>query len=228
MQPDITELLSNNYGSTGFNNRLGFGVKPALLLIDLVDAYYREGSPLYHPGFGEALRSSIRLQRAAHRAGVPVILTNVEYSKGGLDGGVFFEKCRLPLLCFEKGNPLGDFPSSLEVAPQDTIVTKQYASSFCGTSLAAMLTAQRIDTLIIGGVSTSGCVRATAVDACSLGFRPMVVREAVGDRHPGPHEANLFDINAKYGDVITEAETIAYIEGWAEAVSPSDQRASRK
>ncbi|WP_298397585.1 isochorismatase family protein [Sphingobium sp.] len=211
MEPDISELLSNNYGTTGFGRRLGFGKKPALLLIDLVEAYFREGSPLYHANFAPALDSSVRLLEAARKAGIPVILTNVEYSKGGLDGGVFFEKCRLPLLCFEQGNPLGDFPPSIVPQPGEVTITKKYASSFCGTPLAAMLAARGIDTLLIGGVSTSGCVRATAVDTCSLGFRPMVVREAVGDRHAQPHEANLFDIDAKYGDVVSEAETMAYI-----------------
>lgn len=215
MSSEITELLSNNYGSTGFSRRLGFGKKPVLLLIDLVEAYFREGTPLYHPNFAPALESSVRLHEAAKKAGIPVILTRVEYQRGGIDGGVFFEKCRLPLLCFEEGNPLGDFPPSLKVAPDDTIITKKYASSFFGTPLSPMLSAMGVDTVLMGGVSTSGCVRATAVDCCSSGFRPMVVREAVGDRHPEPHEANLFDINAKYGDVVSEAETLAYITALA-------------
>jgi len=215
MSSETTELLANNYGTTGFSKRLGFGSKPALLLIDLVEAYFREGTPLYHADYASALASSVRLHEAAKRAGIPVIVTRVEYQKGGVDGGVFFDKCRLPLLCFEVGNPLGDFPASLKVAPDDTIITKKYASSFFGTPLAPMLAALGVDTVLMGGVSTSGCVRATAVDACSSGFRPMVVREAVGDRHPGPHEANLFDINAKYGDVVSEEETLAYIATFA-------------
>ncbi|MDF0541776.1 isochorismatase family protein [Sphingobium sp. H39-3-25] len=213
MEPDISELLANNYETTGFGHRLGFGAKPALLLIDLVEAYFREGSPLYHRNFAPALASSVRLMDACRKADIPVILTNVEYTKGGADGGIFFEKIRLPLLCFEKGNPLGDFPPNIVPRADEVIISKRYASAFCGTPLAALLTSQRIDTLIIGGVSTSGCVRATAVDTCSMGFRPMVVREAVGDRHPEPHKANLFDIDAKYGDVVSEEETLAYLAG---------------
>lgn len=106
---------------------------------------------------------------------------------------------------------MGAFPDTLQPMPDDTIVSKQYASAFFGTSLASTLTAQGIDTLLITGFSTSGCVRATALDALQSGFRPFVVREACGDRHPGPHEANLFDLQAKYAEVITEVRAIELI-----------------
>lgn len=90
-------------------------------------------------------------------------------------------------------------------------MVKHYASAFAGTSLAAWLTSHRIDTLVIGGFSTSGCVRASALDALQHGFRPMVVREACADRAPGPHEANLFDLDAKYADVIALDEALTEI-----------------
>jgi maleamate amidohydrolase len=211
MKIETMDSLDSNYSATGFSNRLGFGKKPALLVIDLVEAYFRDGSPLYHPDYEPVLRSALRIRDAAHKAKIPVIVTRIEFHKGGIDGGVFFLKARLPLLCFEAGNPLGDFPRGLKIGPDDVILTKKYPSAFFSSPLAAMLTARGIDTVLITGVSTSGCVRATAVDACSSGFRPMVVREAVGDRHPAPHEANLFDINAKYGDVVSEAETLEYL-----------------
>jgi maleamate amidohydrolase len=92
------------------------------------------------------------------------------------------------------------------------VISKQYASSFFGTHLAATLTAMGVDTLLISGLSTSGCVRATALDACQHGFLPFVVRDACGDRHPGPHEANLFDLQAKYAEVISEAQAIAHLK----------------
>ncbi|MBM4197931.1 MAG: isochorismatase family protein [Gammaproteobacteria bacterium] len=92
----------------------------------------------------------------------------------------------------------------------ETVISKQYASAFFGTPLAATLHALGVDTLLIAGVSTSGCVRATAVDACQHGFVPLVVREAVGDRHPAPHEANLFDLQAKYAEVISLEAAAAY------------------
>jgi maleamate amidohydrolase len=211
ISPALLEPLDTNYGDTGFSKRLGFGNKPALLVIDLVEAYFRDGSPLYHASYKPVLQSALHIRDAAHKARIPVIITRVEFHKGGIDGGVFFQKARLPLLCFEAGNPLGDFPAGLTIGPDDIVLTKKYPSAFFASHLAAMLTTRGIDTVLITGVSTSGCVRATVVDACSSGFRPMVVREAVGDRHPTPHEANLFDIDAKYGDVVSEAETLQYL-----------------
>ena len=92
------------------------------------------------------------------------------------------------------------------------VISKQYPSAFFGTSLASTLTSMGIDTLIHTGLSTSGCVRATCVDCCSYGFIPIIVRDAVGDRHSAPHEANLFDMDAKYGDVVSEAEVVAYLD----------------
>ena len=192
-----------------FDGRLPFGKRPALLVIDVVVAYLDPASPLY-AGVEDALASNERLVAAARTAGVPVIFTNVEYAPGGADGGVFFRK--VPALrLFERGSPMGAFPSSLQPRADELVVTKQYASSFFGTSLASTLTAMGVDSLLMGGFSTSGCVRASALDACQHGFLPFVVREACGDRHLGPHEANLFDLQAKYAEVISEAEAIAHL-----------------
>ncbi len=215
MSDETPATLASNYSTTGFNSRLGFGLRPAVILIDFCEAYYREGSPLYHPLFAGSLAGSIRVRALARELGVPVILTRTAVRKGGEDGGIFYLKSRIPMLCFEPGNPLGDFPPSLQADEKDIIVTKQYPSAFFGTSLASTLTCMGIDTVLIGGISTSGCVRATTLDACQYGFRPMVIREAVGDRHPGPHEANLFDMNAKFADVITEAEAGEYMRSIA-------------
>ncbi|NTJ11577.1 isochorismatase family protein [Rhizobium lusitanum] len=211
MDSQHTELLDLNYSSTGFATKLGYGIKPALLLIDLAEAYFREGTPLYHPRFRPALESCVRLQEQAHTSGIPVILTRVEVSKGGVDCGIFFKKITIPMLCFEEGNPLGDFNPLVKVGKNDVVVTKRYPSSFFATPLGPMLTSMGVDTVIIGGVSTSGCVRASALDTCQWGFRPIVVSEACGDRHQGPHDANLFDINAKYGDVVSEADAMNYM-----------------
>ena len=194
-----------------FDGRLPFGKRPALLVIDVVVAYLDPASPLY-AGVEDALASNERLVAAARTAGVPVIFTNVEYAPGGADGGVFFRK--VPALrLFERGSPMGAFPSSLQPRADELVVTKQYASSFFGTSLASTLTAMGVDSLLMGGFSTSGCVRASALDACQHGFLPFVVREACGDRHLGPHEANLFDLQAKYAEVISEAEALTYLSG---------------
>ena len=117
------------------------------------------------------------------------------------------------LACFEEGaDPhLSAFGPGLEPVPGETVITKQYASAFFGTSLASTLTALGVDTVLIAGVSTSGCIRASAVDACQHGFIPIVVREAVGDRAAAPHEANLFDLQAKYAEVRTLSEVTHYL-----------------
>ena len=200
--------LSANYAGA-FDGRLPFGKRPALLVIDMVLAYLQPGSLLY-AGIEEVQASCERLVAAARDSGVPVIFTNVEYSPGGADGGVFYRK--VPALkVFERGSPLGAFPPSLSPAAGDLVVTKQYASAFFATHLASTLTAMGVDTLVITGVSTSGCVRATALDACQSGFLPFVVRDACGDRHQGPHEANLFDLQAKYAEVISEADAVSHL-----------------
>ena len=205
------DALRHDYRAAGFNTRLGFGRKPALVIIDFVEAYLRPESPLY-AGVEAARAAAARLLFAARAAGIPVLHTNVVYTPGGADGGVFFRKVKA-LKLFERGAPGGysDFANGLAPRPDEVVVSKQYASGFFGTSLAATLTAIGVDTLLIAGVSTSGCVRATAVDACQNGFIPIVVREAVGDRNAAVHEANLFDIDAKYGDVVSLGEAESYL-----------------
>jgi len=199
----MADDLTDNYRGA-FDGRLPFGRSPALLIVDVARAYVEEGSPLY-VGNDKALRSNERLIEAARDAGVPVLFTRVVYQPGGIDGGLFYRK--VPALrCFEEGQPLGDFPASVRPAAGEIVVTKQYASAFFGTSLAASLNALTIDTVLITGYSTSGCVRATALDAMQHGFLPFVIRDACGDRHPSPHEANLFDLQAKYAEVISEDE----------------------
>ena len=208
MSTDYAQIAANYTGA--FDGRIPFGHSPALVIVDVVMAYLDPASSLY-AGVEDALASNERLAAAARLAGIPVIFTNVAYAKGGADGGLFFRK--VPALkAFEAGSPLGAFPPSLQPQEGDLVVTKQYASAFFATHLASTLTALRVDTVLITGFSTSGCVRATALDAMQHGFAPFVVREACGDRHPGPHEANLFDLQAKYAEVIGEAEALAHLQ----------------
>lgn len=205
----MSQKLAENYRGA-FDGSLGFGKSPALILVDFVQAYFDESSPLY-AGVDDALASALRLRDAARDAGVPVIYTNVVYQEGGKDGGVFYRK--VPALeAFVAGNPLGAWPAGLEPAGDELVITKQYPSAFFGTSLAATLTANGIDTLIITGLTTSGCIRATCIDAVSNGFIPVVVSDACGDRHEAPHEANLFDMNAKYADVVGESVVTEYLK----------------
>ena len=209
--------LTDNYAAGGFGLALQPGRRPALLVIDFVQAYLVAGSPLY-AGAEPARAAAQTLLEAARRARIPVTHTNVQYQAGGRDGGVFFRK--VPALkCFEAGArpDLAAFAAGLEPIAGETVVTKQYASAFFGTSLASTLTALGVDTLLIAGVSTSGCVRASAVDACQHGFIPLVVREAVGDRHPAPHEANLFDLQAKYAEVVGLELALEYLQRIADS-----------
>lgn len=193
--------LAEDYRGSGFGAGLGCGDAPALLVVDLVRAYLVDGSPLRAP-VEDAAAASVALIGAAREAGLPVLFTRVSYRPGGVDGGLFRRK--IPALrVFEEGDPLGDFAEGAAPEPGETVVTKQYASSFHGTSLAATLTASRIDTLLICGFTTSGCIRATATDALQHGFRPLVVDEACGDRDRRLHEANLLDLEAKYADVVS-------------------------
>jgi maleamate amidohydrolase len=205
----MSDDLTRNYASS-FNGHLPFGQKPALLIIDVVMAYFDTASPLY-AGVEDALASNQRLLTAARQATIPIIFTNVVYQPGGSDGGLFYQK--IPILnVFDKGSPLGAFPPGLQPAPDELIISKHYASAFFGTTLASTLNAWRVDTLLITGLSTSGCVRASALDALQHGFAPFVVRDACGDRHPAPHDANLFDLQAKYAEVISETQALALMQ----------------
>ena len=208
MSEDLTENYSKAYG-----NRAGFGRKPALILIDFAHAYFDPECDLY-AGVDDALASALRVREAARKSGVPVILTEVTYQQGGRDGGRFFEKA-LPLKAFVKGRKTAKFAKGLEPREDELIVSKQYPSAFFGTSLASTLTAGGHDSVILTGLTTSGCVRASCIDAMSHGFITTVVADACGDRHSAPHEANLFDMNAKYADVVSEAEIIDYLAGLA-------------
>lgn len=200
-----------NYAGV-FDGRLGFGAQPALIVIDFMRAYTEPGSPFFAEGVVAAVAATGPLLDAARSAGVPVIHTRVAFHPSGADGGIFLQK--IPALRrLVPGEPLGEFDPGVAPLPDELVIVKNYASAFFGTSLGATLTAAGIDTLILAGCSTSGCIRATAIDGLQHGFRVIVPRECVGDRHQAPHDANLFDINAKYGDVMDRAEVIAHLSG---------------
>jgi maleamate amidohydrolase len=205
----VGSSASDNYAGV-YEGRLQPGSRPALLIVDVVVAYLAEGSALFMDTAAAALASNRRLAEAARMAGVPVVFTNVQYRSDGSDGGVFYRK--VPVLkAFVEGSPLGAFADGLQPQSGDRVFTKQYPSAFFGTGLAEALHADGIDTLLITGYSTSGCVRASVLDAMQHGFIPLVVRDACADRHPAPHEANLFDLQAKYAEVISEAEALGLI-----------------
>lgn len=200
--------LDANY-ARAYGTRVGFGRRPALIMIDFCRAYFDPACDLY-AGVEDALAAALRVRAAARAAGVPVILTNVVYHPSAIDGGRFYEKAA-PLRYFLRGSPMGAWPASLKPAADELIISKQYPSAFFGTSLASTLTSLGVDSVLLTGLTTSGCVRASCVDAMSHGFRTAVVAEACGDRHAAPHAANLFDMNAKYADVVSEAEAVTFL-----------------
>lgn len=201
--------LDENYAKA-YGQKAGFGKKPALVLVDFVDGYFDPECDLYAE-VDDTLASALRVREAAHAAGIPVILTNVVYHPKAMDGGRFYEKAR-PLRYFLSGSPMGAWPKDLEPRDDELIISKQYPSAFFGTSLASTLTSLGVDNVILTGLTTSGCIRASCVDSMSHGFITTVVKEAVGDRHEAPHEANLFDMDAKYADVVSETEIIAHLK----------------
>lgn len=202
--------MTSHPSAEAFGARLSPGTRPAVLAVDLMRAYFDPASPLFLPDDG-CLHSAARVLEAARTHDVLVVHTRVSYGPGGLDGGVFFRK--VPALAQLVGDsPMGE--PMPEVAPRDDelVVVKQYASAFFGTTLATTLHARGIDTVVVVGVSTSGCVRASVVDAVQHGFIPLVVEEAVGDRAQAPHLANLHDLRTKYAEVIDEATALAYLK----------------
>lgn len=196
--------LQVNYANGAFGAALGLGKRQALVMIDFAQAYFVPDSPLF-ANRPEVVAQAQALLNWARERGMLVCHTRVEYRADGLDGGVFFRK--VPALkVFCAGHPLAEHVPALAPTPQEPVVTKQYASAFFGTSLASTLRAVDVDCVLLAGMSTSGCVRASTVDALQNGFIPIVVSDACGDRHPQPHEANLFDLQAKYADVMTLAQ----------------------
>jgi len=195
----------------GFGIKLGFGERPAVIVIDMIKGFTDATMPL-----GADLESQLAahhpLLAVAHERDIPVIFSTVIYNDHDLkDAGLWGIKMK-GSLTLKAGTPAVEVDPRLDMRPTDSLLVKKYASCFFGTDLASRLMNLRADTLIITGCTTSGCVRATAVDAVQSGFRPMVVREAVGDRSKAAHDQSLFDLNAKYADVVSLEETLQYLK----------------
>jgi maleamate amidohydrolase len=201
--------VSGPHGSA-FSGRVGWGTRPAVLVVDLVRAYVEPGGPFLLPDPRAAVYATAALVEAARAGGHPVVWTVVRYTRGMADGGLFAVKVPA-LAAFAEGAEGGWGELVLDPVPGEPVVAKQYASAFFATSLAATLHAARVDTVVVAGVSTSGCVRASATDALGHGFRPQVVATACADRTPELHEQNLRDLDAKYADVTTLEEALRHL-----------------
>jgi maleamate amidohydrolase len=202
--------LREEFREKGFGRRVGFGQNPALLAVDLITGFTDLRSPLAGD-LDSQLDATNALLEPARKAGIPVVFSTVAYDAELQEAGLWIRKVPSNSWLVE-GSEWVEVDTRLNQRPNETTLVKKYASCFFGTDLAARLISRRVDTLIITGCTTSGCVRATAVDACSYGFHTIVVEEAVGDRAALPHLASLFDIDAKYGDVVDLKEAVSYLK----------------
>jgi nicotinamidase-related amidase len=202
-----------DYERKGFAGRSGYGKSPALLVVDFINGFTDPKSPL-GGDFASELNATRQLQEAFRRAGLPIVYTTTAYAPDLRDGGHFVKKVP-SLAILQHGSPLIEIDARLAPQPGERIIEKKYASAFFGTDLDGHLRALGADTVILAGCTTSGCIRASAIDSLQYAYHTIVVRDAVGDRAPGPHEANLFDIDAKYADVVSLWDALDYLRALA-------------
>lgn len=214
------------YAGGGLGGTTGLGTRPAVIVVDLVAGFT---DPAYPPGtdLDDVVANTRILLDQARARRVPVLFTTIAFAPDGVEGRVWRQK--MPALeCLTEGSDAVAVDRRLGRLPSEPVVVKRAASAFGGTGLAATLVALCADSLVVTGATTSGCVRATVVDACMAGYPTVVPVECVGDRHLGAHQANLFDMQAKYADVRTLAETSRLLESAAPPPArPSDPVAAR-
>lgn len=209
--PRSADGVLADYRRSGLAGEMGFGQTPAILVVDLILGFTRPDSPLGSDLDAE-VEATRRLLDTGREQGIPILFTTTAYSQGMSDAGLFVRKVP-SLTVLREGNEETHLDPRLGHRPNETVVEKKYASAFFGTALELLLTASAVDTLIICGATTSGCIRATVVDAMQHGFRPIVPVECVGDRSAEAHDANLLDIQGKYGDVVELSSALAYLRG---------------
>jgi maleamate amidohydrolase len=198
------------YDRQGFGHMAGIGDRAALLIVDFVVSFC---DPAHFGGgnIPEAVAHTKTLLGAIRSLGLPVAYTRVVYADDGADAGAMCLK--VPgLVTLTENNPAGAVVDDLAPAPGEYMVRKTQPSAFFGTGLAPWLISKRVDSVIVTGATTSGCVRASVVDAVSHNFRTIVATDCVGDRALGPHEANLFDMGQKYADLMTSDAIIAALK----------------
>lgn len=201
--------LRAEFQAKGLGGRVGFGKQPALLVVDLITGFTDRRSPLAGDLDAQVMATNALL-KPAREAELPIFFSTVAYDPGLQEAGLWIRKIPSNHLLVE-GSEWVQVDSRLGQLLNETTLVKKYASCFFGTDLAARLVSRRVDTLVVVGCTTSGCVRASVIDACSYGFHTIVVEEAVGDRAALPHAASLFDIDAKYGDVVSLDEAVTYL-----------------
>jgi N-carbamoylsarcosine amidase len=235
MGDDVTQALetifsadSELYRNRGFMRRVGFGERPALVNIDLANAWTRPDNPFTCDGMDVIIPGVQRLLAAARTKSIPVVFTTTAYAVTdgpNTDMGLWHHK--IPVEVLELGTDAVAIDERIAPAPREHVIVKKFASAFHGTYLADFLRAAGADTVIVTGVTMAGCVRHTVEDAIGLGFRPIVVRECVGDRVAGAIEWNLFDIDAKFGDVEALEDVLDYLERVVPFTARDAERAMR-
>ncbi|MFC4497763.1 isochorismatase family protein [Streptomyces ovatisporus] len=201
------------YERAGFGARVRRGARPALVVVDLTRGFTEDTYPS-GADLTEVVEATGRLVEAARTALVPVVWTAIAYTPAEAGGSSVTWLEKAPgMRALVEGSEAVALDPRLPWLPEDQLVVKKGASAFFGTSLASALVGLHCDTVLVCGATTSGCVRATAVDAVQSGFPVLVPRECAGDRAQGPHDAALFDIQAKYGDVIGLSDALAYLSG---------------
>lgn len=201
-----------DYERKGFAGRSGYGRSPVLLVVDFINGFTDPTTPLGGE-FAWEITATRRLQEAFRGAALPIVYTTIAYAKDLRDGGLFVKKVP-SLAILQKGSPLTEVDQRIRPERHERVIEKKYASAFFGTDLDFHLRSSGVDTVIMAGCTTSGCIRASAIDSLQYGYHTIVVREAVGDRAAGPHEANLFDIDAKYADVVPLSDALYYLRSF--------------
>ena len=202
-----TEDVRAIYRRQNIGHSSGFGARPALLIVDFVNGF--NDPALFGGGnIAEAIAATVPLLRAARDANIPIAFTRVVYAQDGSDACAFTLK--MPgLVVLTEGAPASQVVPELAPLPGEHVLRKTQPSAFFGTGLAEWLKARNVDTVLVTGATTSGCVRASVIDSMSYNFRTVVVADCVGDRAIGPHEANLFDMEQKYADLMNADEATA-------------------
>jgi maleamate amidohydrolase len=199
------------YERAGFGAAVRRGERPAIVVVDLTNGFTDPSEPT-GADLSAVVAATGELVEAGRAAGVPVVFTTIAYTAAEADGDAVTWLTKAPgMRALREGTAAVAIDDRLPVEPGDHLITKKGASAFFGTGLAALLAGLRVDTVLVCGATTSGCVRASVVDAVQSGFSVLVPRQCVGDRAQAPHEANLFDIQAKYGDVIELADALDYV-----------------
>ena len=206
---DWQRETGEEYRRKGLAARMGYGRRPVLLVVDFINGFTDPSTPL-GGDFSAEIAVTLRLLEAFRAERLPIVYTTIAYQPDLRDAGMWVRKVP-SLAILTKGSAMVEVDDRIRPAHGERVVGKKFASAFFGTELDAHLKGLGVDTVIMAGCTTSGCIRSSAIDAIQSGYFSIVVRDAVGDRAPGPHESNLFDIDAKYGDVVSSGDVLNYL-----------------